>query len=111
MIESAANLSSLPCGLITTRILKANHINLDDFSPISLKQCYDSKTLIGMGYVRFEKSWSLKVEGDTYVISKPDISTYIPSFSFSGLVLEKLSDLETNVDELTDLLVATHFQM
>lgn len=56
MVDSALNPSVLPYGLLILKILEASNIYLTGFSGVSVKQCYNSKAFVSMGYVNVEDS-------------------------------------------------------
>lgn len=118
MLDSASDSSSLPYGMIITRILEANHVCLNDVPPIQVKQCYNSRAFGSMGYVHSNDSWVLKFDVHASVAQDipgdPSPSNPVPPFSMDTKVLEdlvaKVSAMDAKFEALQDLLIATHYK-
>ncbi|KAK4709056.1 hypothetical protein R3W88_029981 [Solanum pinnatisectum] len=90
------HLFSLPFGMLITRILESHFMCLGDFSPIFIKQCYNSRTFVSMGYSRNDSSWVLKndledVAAKNLMKSKPSSSTSVSSAKLNA-ALANLAD-------------------
>lgn len=114
MIEVASNPFSLPYGMVISRILEANNISLVDIPPRIVKQCYNSKAFISMGYVRTKDSWVLKSKTDVPVVA-PSSKVKAPSSSipsdFHADILANLVAMNKKVESFNDKLISIQFQM
>lgn len=105
MIDASLDPSSFSYGLLITRILEANNIYLDDTSPIFVKQCYNLRASVSVGYVHTDGSWEPKfdfcpVSDFTSLRSKEflpfDPSTPSPSYD----ILVWLTNMDSKLDAL-----------
>ncbi|KAK4730063.1 hypothetical protein R3W88_023051 [Solanum pinnatisectum] len=130
--------TSLPFGMLLTRIFESHFMCLGDFSLVLIKQRYNSHTFLSMGFTHSVSSWTLKNDSEDLsaknVKSKPSSSTsvlsvklnvalenlaemnaklYTMSISVTQVsdVMTKLTVMGKQVDSLKDLLLASHFKI
>ncbi|KAH0646563.1 hypothetical protein KY284_034447 [Solanum tuberosum] len=138
MTDVISDPSSLPFGMIITRIFESHFMCLGDFSPVLIKQRYNSRDFLSMGFTRSDSSWVLKTDADDLddapMKSKPSSSTSVsttkPNAAVEGLVemhtklyamaitvaqvsdlMTKLTAMSEQVDSLKDLLLSAHFKI
>ncbi|KAH0645120.1 hypothetical protein KY284_033004 [Solanum tuberosum] len=138
MTDVISDLTSLPFGMLLTRIFESHFMCLGDFFLVLIKQRYNSRAFLSMGFTHSVSSWTHKNDsedlGAKNVKSKPSSSTFV-SFVKLNVALENLAEMnaklytmsisvtqvsdvmtkmtvmDEHVDSLKDLLLAAHFKI
>ncbi|KAH0642387.1 hypothetical protein KY290_033981 [Solanum tuberosum] len=130
--------TSLPFGMLLTRIFESHFMCLGDFSLVLIKQRYSSRAFLSMGFTHSVSSWTHKNDsedlGAKNMKSKPSSSTFVSSVKLNialvnlaemnaklytmsisvtqvSDVMTKLTVMDEHVDSLKDLLLAAHFKI
>uniref|UniRef100_M1BBD9 Uncharacterized protein n=1 Tax=Solanum tuberosum TaxID=4113 RepID=M1BBD9_SOLTU len=138
MTDVIADLTSLPFGMLLTRIFEYQYMCLGDFSLVFIKQCYNSRAFQIMGFIHSRSSWILKTDFDESRAKqeklKPSASTSVSTSKLTAAlenldamhakldamsitvsqvsdVMTKLTAMGEHVDSLKDLLLAAHFKI
>lgn len=102
MLESISDCTSLPYGLIITRILQFYRIDISAWKKCPVSACYNARAFASMGYVKTEGNWVRK-DSKFPKMCPPDIAG--PSIQIPPTLPSKLQD---DLGEFKDLLLSLH---
>ncbi|KAH0635904.1 hypothetical protein KY289_035819 [Solanum tuberosum] len=104
MTDVIVDLTSLPFGMLITRIFEYQYLCLGDFSPVFIKQCYNSRAFQSMGFIHSGSSWLLKTDFDEsrakHETLKPSASTSVSTAKLSA-ALENLDAMHAKLDTMS----------
>ncbi|KAH0636150.1 hypothetical protein KY285_035895 [Solanum tuberosum] len=119
MTDVIADPISLPFGILLTRIFEYQYMCLGDFSPVFIKQCYNSHAFQSMAKLEKLRPSTLTSVSTTKLTAalenldamhaKLDAMTI--TVSHISDVMTKLTAMGEQVDCLKDLLLAAHFKI